>query len=258
MAPELKPRWGEQALGAGASAVTGVLALAIPLLAGFLAARLVAPSLQSRYFPWITGRALGLASYLSLGALVSLGAWMRHPWRLRRPVVHGATRLSAHAALGIATVALVVGHLSALASDKYAGVGWIGAFVPGKSQYRTLAVGIGVVCFFFMVLLAATARMAGRLGGKHWLLVHRLAAATWVMAWIHGVLAGTDTNTLRFFYLGTGGIVLLLVVSRYVAASDRVPSRVGLPGRQVSNDDDRAVLRGALQHSDSRVTTSAP
>lgn len=258
MAPELKPRWGEQVLGAGAGAVTAALALAIPLLAGFVAARLVAPSLQSRYFPWITGRALGIASYLSLGALVSLGAWMRHPWRPRRPIVHGASRLSAHAALGIATVALVIGHLSALASDKYAGVGWVGAFVPGKSQYRTLAVGIGVVCFFFMLLLASTARMAGRLGGKHWLLVHRLAAATWAMAWVHGVLSGTDTNTLRYFYLGTGVIVLLLVLSRYAAASDRVPSRVGVAASLPVDTMDLSRYAGGHAHAESRVTTSAP
>ncbi|OYV72254.1 MAG: hypothetical protein B7Z72_05170 [Gemmatimonadetes bacterium 21-71-4] len=45
-------------------------------------------------------------------------------------MLHAETRLRVHATLATATVTLVAGHLVTLASDKYAGVGWVGAFVP--------------------------------------------------------------------------------------------------------------------------------
>src|SRR5665647_2884238 len=77
--------------------VTALAALVLPLAAGFGFARLFAPTLHSRYFPWITGRALGIAGFVSLSALVALGMWMRHPWRVRRPIMHSETRLRLHA-----------------------------------------------------------------------------------------------------------------------------------------------------------------
>lgn len=52
---------------------TTILVVAGAVVAGATTARLVAPSLHSRYLPWITGRALGMAAYLTLTALVLLG-----------------------------------------------------------------------------------------------------------------------------------------------------------------------------------------
>jgi DMSO/TMAO reductase YedYZ heme-binding membrane subunit len=206
---------GERLRGALAWVLTGVAAVALPLGAGFGFARLFAPTLHSKYFPWLTGRALGIAAYIALTALVILGVWMRHPWRLRRPLVHPETRLRVHATLATATIALVAGHLVSLASDKYAGVGWIGAFVPFKAQYRPTAVSLGVIAMLFMVLLFATARSAGRLGARHWLAYHRLAAMNFALVWFHGVMAGTDTAALRTFYVVTGGVVVFLTLTRY-------------------------------------------
>ena len=214
----------EHLRGASTLLVTGLAALVLPLAAGFGFARLFAPTLHSRYFPWITGRALGIAGYLSLCVLVALGIWIRHPWRFRWPVVHGETRLRLHATFATATVALVTGHLVALASDKYAGVGWRGALLPGFSQYRTFAVALGVTAFLFMILLAVTARSAGRLVGRHWEVAHHLALATFVLVWFHGVLAGTDTAALRVMYIVTGAAVGALAVTRYGAAAREADS----------------------------------
>lgn len=208
--------------GAGlASAATTLLALLGPLVGGFVFARAFLPTLHSRYLPWITGRALGIAAYLALVALVALGIWMRHPWRHRVPLWHPETRLRVHALLGASTVALVAGHLASLAADRYAGVGWWGALVPGMSHYRTVAVSLGVVAFFFLLLLGLTARLAGRRGARHWLAYHRLAAANFALVFLHGVLAGSDTVALRGLYLGTGGFVALLAASRYALREAR-------------------------------------
>lgn len=202
----------------------GALALATGLLVacglGLTAA--VVPTLGSRYLPWITGRALGLASYVCLAGLVALGILWRHPWRARLGL-HPESLLRAHAVLGTSTVVLVLGHVVSLASDRYAGVGWLGAVVPGLSRYRPGAVALGVVAVFLLLAVAGTARLAGRLGTRHWRSFHRLAGATFVLVWFHGVLAGTDTAPLRALYVASAAILLLLVVSRALARAPEAP-----------------------------------
>jgi DMSO/TMAO reductase YedYZ heme-binding membrane subunit len=214
MATQLTPSGFERAASTMSRTLSVSAAFLLPLGAGFAFAWAFASSIHNKNFPWITGRALGIAGYLALFALVALGVWMRHPWRFRVGIVHPEARLRAHATLGIATVALIAGHLVFLASDHYAGVGWVGALVPGLSRYRPVAVGLGVGAFELLLVIAATARFAGRRGTKHWLAIHRLASVTFALTWFHGVLAGTDTAALRLVYVATGVSVAFLVGTR--------------------------------------------
>ena len=201
--------------GSGVWPVTAVLGVTVPT--GFLVTHYSLPITHNRYFPWIVGRTLGLAAYVALVALVMLGIWLRHPWRHRWPVLHPEARLRLHSALGAATCLLVGGHVVALASDRYAGVPWPGAVVPGASSYRPFAVALGIVALYFLVAITATAAWGGRPVGKHWLLVHRLATPMAVLVWFHGVLAGSDTPRLRLFYAMTGVVVGALMASRVLA-----------------------------------------
>jgi hypothetical protein len=222
--------------------VPALLVVAGSVLAGVVTARLVAPTVHNRYFLWISGRALGIAAYLSLSALVLLGTWMRHPWRLRWPFLHGESRLRVHAALAVATIALVAAHVTALAADRYAGVGVIGALVPGRSVYRTVPVAIGVVAMYAMLVLTLSAALAGRRGLSHWLGVHRVGALTFVAVWSHGLLAGTDARALRVLYAITGLAWIILVATRITARRvDRVPPQasardLGDPGASAPLD----------------------
>jgi predicted ferric reductase len=205
----------------GIWSVLAALAVAVPT--GYLVARVSLPITHNRYFPWIAGRTLGLAAYLALAALVVLGIWLRHPWSRRWPLIHPEARLRLHASLGVATCILLGGHIAALASDRYAGVGWPRTLVPGASSYRTVAVTLGVVGFYFLVAITTTAALGGRLVGRHWLIVHRLAMPTFLLGWFHGVLAGSDTTRLRVVYAVSGAVVGVLMFSRAIA---RTPLRV--------------------------------
>ncbi len=233
-APERRARGHRRA---GISSALVVLGVTVP--AGYGAARLSTPLIHDRYFPWIVGRTLGLSAYLALVALVIVGLWMRHPWRQRWPVLHPETSLRIHGALGAAVVVVTTGHLVALASDRYAGVGWIGTVVPDASQYRPVAVTLGVLGFDAIVVVTATAALGGRLVGRHWLVVHRLALPSAGLVWLHGVLAGTDSPRLRVMYALSGALVVLMTLSRAVARKVPLirhePPSVGLfaagPGR---------------------------
>lgn len=220
--PPPRPRRGSLRIATGALAGA---ALAVSIGLGALAGRFSAPVVHDRYFPWLAGRALGLATFACLFALVAAGLWMRHPWRSRFAVVHPETLLRLHAALASATVVLLGGHLSFLAGDRYAGVGVVGALVPGLSSYRTVPVALGTAAAWSLVLVAASARLAPRLLGRGWLRLHQLAAPIFVASFFHGVLAGTDTARLRLAYAAAGLLLAAMWLSRHLATA-RIPTRL--------------------------------
>jgi hypothetical protein len=192
--------------------------LVVAAAAGAVVAVLALPVVHNRYFPWIVGRGLGLSAYVALTGLTAVGLWMRHPWRLRWPLLHPETVLRLHATLAASTVVLVAGHLVSLASDRYAGVGWRGALLPGASVYRSIPVAIGVAAFWAMLAVAASARLGAALLRGRWLLVHQLSMPIFAAVFVHGVLAGTDTVALRAAYAATGLAIAGLWVTRRLAA----------------------------------------
>jgi len=110
--------------------------------------------------PWILGRGLGIAAYLSLTALTLLGLWLRHPLAQRWQWPLAVTRIRMHAVLAASTVVLILGHVVALVLDKFAGVGVLGAVAPGASGYRPLAVALGTVSVYLALLVGASAALA--------------------------------------------------------------------------------------------------
>ena len=169
--------------------------------------------------PWVAARALGITAYLLLALEVASGVWLSHPrnsgdGRVTRSVVPW------HELLTVFTIAFLTLHIVLLAVDPYAGVDWVGAFVPGFSQYRPVPVAIGSVALYALIVTAATAKWTRILPAGWWLKIHRLTAVVFVMAWAHGVLAGTDTVALLPIYLLTGGLVLLGVAHRWWSATD--------------------------------------
>jgi hypothetical protein len=92
------------------------------------------------------------------------------------------------------------------------------------SQYRPMPVTLGVVGAYGGLLAGLTAALAGRWARRIWWPLHKVAGTSLVLVWAHGVLAGSDSTALRLMYLITAAGILLLALSRYVAATpaDRV------------------------------------
>jgi len=141
---------------------------------------------------------------------------------VRRP--GPAFRIRVHVSLAVFTLAFTVLHIVALASDRYAGVGWRGALVPGLASYRPLPVTLGVIGLYAGLLAGVTAAAAGRFAGRVWWPIHKVAILSLVLVWVHGVLAGSDTPALLVMYVTSGAAVIVLAVSRYTARtrSDQV------------------------------------
>ena len=199
------------ALGRG---VAIVLSAAVTGLLAGGAVRLVH---GNRMAPWILGRAAGLCAYLLLVGLVLFGLVLSHParTRLRRPST--ATRIRIHITLALFTLLATALHVVVLATDRWAGVGWVGAFVPLGASYRPAPVTLGLIGAWVGLLAGLSAALAGRLPRRLWWPMHKVAAVSFALIWTHGVLAGSDTVALLAGYVITGALVLGVAASRYLA-----------------------------------------
>ena len=217
----LAPVEGPAKVSTARNAARGVLlAVGITISAGvsaWLIGRSVVAVSGDRNGPWILGRAAGVTSYVLLMLLVGLGLVLSHPWRTRFARPSAATRIRLHVSLAVFTLAFVVLHVVVLATDSYAGVGIKGAMVPMAATYRPLPVTLGVLGVYAGLLAGVTAALAGRIASRVWWPIHKVAAVSFILVWVHGLLSGSDARVLLGFYLVTGGTVLALAMSRYIA-----------------------------------------
>lgn len=163
---------------------------------------------------WLAARATGITAYLLLSLQVILGLVLAHPtnqttWRLSKRLFPW------HEDIWVFVLAFLGVHILTIVLDPWAGVGVTGAIVPGLSEYRSSAVALGTMGLYAMLLTGLTARYTRRLPAGWWLKIHRLSLLVFGLAWLHGMLAGTDSTALQPMYLVTGGLVIASAAYRH-------------------------------------------
>jgi predicted ferric reductase len=170
---------------------------------------------------WLLARSSGIVAYLLLTTVTIIGLHLatgRSPRvsalaaRMRGPGTH---RLSTHSVLALFAIIFTIVHVVVLAIDPWAKVGWMGALLPFGADYRPLPVTLGLLALWSALLSGVTAAAAGRIGGRAWSAVHVVAGLAWILAWGHGVFAGSDTGALLWMYVITGAVVIGFAVRRY-------------------------------------------
>lgn len=174
---------------------------------------------------WYLARGAGLSALVLLSVSTSLGALMTGRGTAANRVLAQCAHRTV-ATLGLGALAL---HLTMILADSYAGVGVLGALVPGRSGYRAEWVALGTLAAYAFVGVAVLGLVRGRvatspLGAKAWRALHALAYAGWTLAMLHGLTAGTDTSVgwVRLLYVGCAGAVGGSVVARLSVESKRV------------------------------------
>jgi len=169
---------------------------------------------QAELRVWLASRAAGFTALGLLTLQIALGLVLSHPtnkssWKLSKRLFPW------HENAWIFVLAFLAAHVVSLIADPYAGVGLLGALVPGLSEYRSTPVALGTLGLWALLATGVTARYTKLLPPGAWLSIHRLGVVVFVLAWMHGLLAGTDSIALVSFYLVTGGVVLVAGAYRY-------------------------------------------
>jgi len=228
----VRPRSGPPGrLGAGSFlAVAAVIGLVVVASTDQILPATSAHQAEMRI--WLASRAAGFTALGLLTLQIVLGLVLSHPtnkstWRLSKRLFPW------HENAWIFVLAFLAAHIVSLIADPYAGVSPIGAFIPGLSSYRSAPVALGTLGLWALLVTGATARYTKLLPPGAWLSLHRLSLLIFVLAWMHGLLAGTDSAPLLAFYVTTGALVLAAGAYRYWV------SRAARPSFATSLQEDR-------------------
>lgn len=163
---------------------------------------------------WYLTRTTALSAYAVLALLVSLGLMqsIARTSRERLPWVVDVL----HQFLGLLFGVLVVFHLLTLMADPLISFSITNLLIPHNEPYRPLAVDLGVLAFWTVILILASSWLKRHLPYRFWKLLHFLSFATFVLVTFHGLLAGSDSGALwmKAIYVGAAAIVGILTLIR--------------------------------------------
>lgn len=205
-----------------------VLLVALVTLVLVYATGQIAPAdtpYQAQLRVWLAARATGIATLALLTLQVLMGLVLSHPtnqttWKLSKRFFPW------HENVLVFIVALLLAHVLTIVIDPYAGVGLGGALLPGLSEYRSAPVALGTLGMYALAVTSVSARYTRLLPAGAWLKLHRLSLVVLILAWLHGLLAGTDSEALRPLYVVSMALVLAAGAHRYwVIRRDRVGAR---------------------------------
>jgi len=88
--------------------------------------------------------------------------------------------------------------------------------VPGAAPYAPLAVGVGQVAFYLMLIVTISFYVRRLIGQKAWRALHMTTFLAFAGATAHGIAAGTDSGQswAQWIYLGAMTVVAFLFVYR--------------------------------------------
>lgn len=170
---------------------------------------------------WYLSRSSGIVALVLLVLSVVWGVLLAT--RALRHIDRPAWLLDLHKWLGGTALVMTGLHMLGLYLDGYIQFGLTELLVPGTSEFRPLAVAVGVLSFYVMVAVQATSYMRRWLSKRLWRGIHLLSYGLVWGAAIHAGLAGTDTVNRAYQVLA-----LILTMVAVAATMIRIvtPSRV--------------------------------
>jgi predicted ferric reductase len=170
---------------------------------------------------WTTSRAAGVTAFAALTLDVVFGLFVSTRM-LDRWIPRGAS-VDVHRWLSGVALALVALHALALLFDASMPFDALDLLVPWQSSYRAGAIALGVFALYGAALVHASFDWRKRIGVRVWRALHFTAFAIFVVAGVHGVLAGSDSSGLRPLYGAALAMVGALVVARIARAARKQP-----------------------------------
>ena len=164
---------------------------------------------------WYAARASGVAAYVVLSIVVSLGLTLGGKAQSRRWPRFSVEDV--HRFGGLLVGSLVGVHVLAIAADSYLPFSLTQLLVPFTASYRPLWTGLGIAAAELLVALAITNHYRRRLPYRFWRRAHYLNFAVWTFASLHGLMGGTDRGApwLAVLYGVSVATVLMLLLWRF-------------------------------------------
>jgi methionine sulfoxide reductase heme-binding subunit len=172
---------------------------------------------------WLIARDLGLVTYLlaTSSVLVGLATSTRTG---DRTVGRGAV-YDSHRALALLTLTALSGHILFLALDSYAQFSITSLFVPFTIWYRPVWSSLGIVAAYLLVAVYASFYVRSLIGYRTWRALHYATFGVFVLATLHGFMAGSDAHASWsiMLYVGAVGSVAVMLTYRLLRGVSVAP-----------------------------------
>jgi sulfoxide reductase heme-binding subunit YedZ len=171
---------------------------------------------------WYAARASGVAAYVVLSIVVSLGLTLGK--KAQSPRWPRFSIEEVHRFGGLLVGSLIGVHVVAIAVDSFLPFSLTQLLVPFTASYRPLWTGLGIAAAELLAALAITNHYRRRLPYRFWRRAHYLNFAIWAFASLHGLMGGTDRGTLwlAILYGLSVATVLMLLLWRFGGRATRV------------------------------------
>jgi DMSO/TMAO reductase YedYZ heme-binding membrane subunit len=169
---------------------------------------------------WYTARSGGIVAWALLGASVLWGLALSTKAFGKRPRPNWL--LDLHRFLGGAAVVFTGVHVASIVLDSFVAFGPSEVLVPFASTYRPAAVAWGVVGLYLLLAVEITSLLRSRLSKWAWRAVHLSSFPLFLVATVHSLTAGTDSETmpLRVGVLSVTVAVIALTAVRVAQLDD--------------------------------------
>ena len=171
--------------------------------------------------PWYFSRSAGTVAYLLLAGSTIWGLLLST--KLLKEIVPAALALAMHNILSWLAILFTGLHALVLLWDSFYTYTLADLTVPFIGPYRPGWVGLGIISFYLMFLTAVSFNFRKQIGQKRWRQLHYATFAVYMLATVHGAMAGTDSGNsgMQLLYWGSGLIVLFLTNYRMLVGKGK-------------------------------------
>lgn len=183
---------------------------------------------------WYLIRSLGFVALLALTLSTALGALSISGAVTAEGIDRRLLRQLTHRSFGVLGLVALALHIVLTVVDKYVAVPLTAAVLPFGSGYRPVAMAVGVLGLYALILTIVSGALRGPTTSsdaavRGWRVVHASAYLGWGLSMAHGLFSGSDTATWWGIatYLVCGASVVAALIVRLRVRPRRVPDARG-------------------------------
>ncbi|WP_163853267.1 ferric reductase-like transmembrane domain-containing protein [Paenibacillus elgii] len=181
-------------------------------------------TLASWLSTWGVIKAAGFTSYLCIFVSVVLGAFS---YGTAVPAKLRGILLPAHQLAGWLGFLFGLLHGAVLTIDTYQPFSLAEILIPFTAKFHPWASGLGTVALYILAAILISSDCIKSLGKKAWRAVHRLSYPLVILAFLHGLSDGSDSDKIWAFPLYAGSTIIFAAAGLYRAyiqwKADRKP-----------------------------------
>lgn len=153
-------------------------------------------SLNDPHIWWYVTRASALIAWALMTLSVVWGILLST--RILRRVDNPGWLQDLHRFLGGLSVIMVLLHMVTLMLDGWLHLSLVQVLVPFTSDFKPIAVALGIVAFYLLIAVQGSSMIMHRLPRKFWKALHYASYAVVLLVSFHAGLSGTDVGSLGY------------------------------------------------------------